>query len=209
MATAFIGGSLGAKVPFVLLGGEPLSPFAWISDGKTILTGLMGAYVAVELTKLYLGIHVKTGDTFALPLACALAIGRWGCFFNGCCFGTPTDLPWGCQFGDAVSRHPTQVYESLFHLDMAAVLLLLLRTGLLPGQHLKLYLIAYGVFRFLMEYIRPEPRLWLDLTLYQWTSLAMIAGLSVQWLFDRRLPDVRLTLIINCQDAKSAKIGQR
>ncbi len=180
---AFIGGALGAKLPFALGAAEgPFSPLAWLSDGKTITTGLIGAYLGVELAKWLLEIRVKTGDTFALPLACALAVGRWGCFCNGCCHGTPTDLPWGRDFlGDGVLRHPTQVYESLFHLDMAVVLWFLLRYRKLPGQHLKLYLIAYGVYRFLSEMIRPEPVFALGLTFYQWVSLVLIAGMAAQW----------------------------
>jgi phosphatidylglycerol:prolipoprotein diacylglycerol transferase len=186
--SAFVGGSLGAKIPYVLgLYGDGPSLLGWVSDGKTITTGLVGAYLAVELAKVMLDIRVKTGDTFALPLAVALAVGRWGCFFNGCCYGTETDLPWASRFGDGLPRHPTQVYESLFHLGMAVVLLLLLRTGSLRYQHLNLYLICYGVYRFLTEYIRPEPPMQLGLTFFQWISLALIAGLSAQWLMDRRL----------------------
>jgi prolipoprotein diacylglyceryltransferase len=185
--SAFIGGALGAKLPFALGASDgPLSPFAWMSDGKTITTGLIGAYLAVELAKWLLEVHVKTGDTFALPLACALAVGRWGCFCNGCCHGTPTDLPWARDFGDGILRHPTQAYESLFHLGMAVVLWFLLRYRLLPGQHLKLYLIAYGLYRFLTEYIRPEPVYTLGLTFYQWVSLVLVAGMLAQWWFDRR-----------------------
>jgi phosphatidylglycerol:prolipoprotein diacylglycerol transferase len=185
---AFSGGVLGAKLPFALGASEgPLSPLAWLADGKTITTGLIGAYLAVELGKWLLEIHVKTGDTFALPLACALVVGRWGCFCNGCCFGTPTNLPWGRDFGDGVLRHPTQAYESLFHLGMAVVLWLLLREDWLRGQHLKLYLIAYGVYRFLTEYLRPEPIAAASLTFYQWVSLVLIAGMMAQWWVDRRL----------------------
>jgi prolipoprotein diacylglyceryltransferase len=69
---------------------------------------------------------------------------------------------------------------------MALVLWQLLRHHLLRYQHLKLYLIAYGVFRFATEYLRPELALWLGLTFYQWVSLALILGLSVQWVMDQR-----------------------
>jgi phosphatidylglycerol:prolipoprotein diacylglycerol transferase len=183
---AFIGGALGAKVPFAVAGeGGALDVNSWLADGKTLTTGLIGAYLGVELTKLALGNRVKTGDTFALPLALALAVGRWGCFFNGCCFGRETALPWAVDFGDGVRRHPTQVYESLFHLTMAAVLVLVIAGGGLRNQRIKLYLIAYGVYRFLTEYIRPEPVGWLGLTFYQWVALALVAGLSVQWWWDR------------------------
>ena len=63
---------------------------------------------------------------------------------------------------------------------------MLVRLRLLPHQHLKLYLIAYGLFRFLTEFIRPEPRDYLGLTLYQLVMLGMIAGLAVQWWWDAR-----------------------
>src|SRR5262245_45918630 len=83
---AFVGGVLGAKLPFVL--EQPsthwLAGTAWFSDGKTIVAGLIGAYLAVELAKPVLEIRVKTGDSFAAPLAFAMALGRWGCFCHGC-----------------------------------------------------------------------------------------------------------------------------
>jgi phosphatidylglycerol:prolipoprotein diacylglycerol transferase len=178
---AFTGGVLGAKVPFALGG-------AWLHDGKTILAGIAGGYLAVELAKAALGITVKTGDSFALPLAVACAVGRWGCFFHGCCAGTPTALPWGCDFGDGQPRHPTQLYESLFHLAMAWALHVLARRGLLERQRLKLYLIAYCACRFGLEVIRPEPRLALGLTAYQWGAAAIAAALALQWARDRRYP---------------------
>jgi prolipoprotein diacylglyceryltransferase len=185
---AFVGGAIGAKLPFVLVYPDGwVAPEAWLADGKTITTAIAVAYLSVELTKASLDIHVKTGDTFALPLALALAIGRWGCFFNGCCYGSPTDLPWGVDFGDGIRRHPTQVYEVLFHLAMALILWQMVRRDLLRWQQLKFYLIAYAVYRFLTEYIRPEPPLWLGWTFYQWVASFMIAALSIQWLYDERL----------------------
>jgi len=185
---AFVGGTFGAKLPFALGSDEPVwSTWAWLADGKTVTTGLIFAYLAVEAAKWLLDVRVKTGDPFALPLALALAVGRWGCFFNGCCFGIATTLPWGVDFGDGVRRHPTQVYESLFHVAMAGVLALLLWRGVLRGRQLKLYLIAYGVYRFLTEFIRPEPAWWLGLTFYQWAALALVVGLALQWLAERRV----------------------
>jgi phosphatidylglycerol:prolipoprotein diacylglycerol transferase len=182
---AFVGGAFGAKLPFAFAAGSDWMQLqAWVADGKTVTTGLIGAYLAVELTKAALGIRVKTGDTFALPLALALAVGRWGCFFNGCCFGRPTDLPWAVDFGDGIRRHPTQVYESLFHLGMAGVLLVLMRRGLFRTHRLQLYLIAYGVFRFATEFIRPEPECLLGLTYYQWAALVLVVGPAAQWAWE-------------------------
>ena len=65
---------------------------ATTADGKTILCGIVGGYFGVEVAKWTLDVRVKTGDTFALPLALAMAVGRWGCFFNGCCYGVVTTL---------------------------------------------------------------------------------------------------------------------
>jgi prolipoprotein diacylglyceryltransferase len=196
---AFIGGSLGGKVPWVVAdSGRWFELTAWISDGKTITTGLIGAYLAVEATKLALGIRAKTGDAFALPLALAMAVGRWGCFFNGCCHGIPTSLPWGVPFrtgdGALVLCHPTQIYESLFHLLMAGVLWICIRRDAFRYQQLKLYLIAYCVFRFFVEFIRPEPVWAAGLTFYQWASLVFACALIIQGALDERLKHAEETL---------------
>ena len=75
IGAAFIGGTLGGKLPFVLAQKSWWSLEPWFMDGKTITTGLVGAYVSVEVAKAIQGIRVKTGDGFALPLAAALAVG--------------------------------------------------------------------------------------------------------------------------------------
>ncbi len=182
---AFIGGMIGARIGYIMANFEAVTAhFDWLADGKTVLTGIALAYLSVEVTKLALGIRVKTGDDYALPLALALAVGRWGCFFNGCCFGTTTTLPWAVAFHDGLPRHPTQIYESFFHLFMAAILLFLARKQILPTHRLQLYLIVYCFYRFLTEFIRPEPAWFLGWTFYQWTSLAFAAALAGQWVWD-------------------------
>ena len=96
---AFIGGVLGAKLPFVFVRGADWFGMAWLADGKTVTTGLMGAYLAVELMKLCRGIKAKTGDSFALPLALALAVGRWGWFsVSRLLLRTADATPLGCRF---------------------------------------------------------------------------------------------------------------
>jgi len=184
---AFVGGTLAAKLPFVWDSAAGFWDWAtWAADGKTITTGLVGAYLSVELTKLVLGIRAKTGDGLAIPLAVALAIGRLGCFVNGCCAGCPTSLPWCVDFGDGVCRHPTQIYESLFHAVWAVILVRLTQRDLLRYRRLKLYLIAYCVYRFLIEFIRIEPK-WLgELTYYQVVVAGFAVFLAVQWAVDAR-----------------------
>src|SRR5262245_22514886 len=99
----FVGGALGGKLPFAFSSADgPLTWTAWLSDGKTITMALIGAYLGVELAKWALEVTIKTGDGYAVPLALALAVGRLGCFCNGCCAGVETSLPWGVDFGDGV-----------------------------------------------------------------------------------------------------------
>lgn len=179
---AFTGGTLGAKLPWIVTTSEPLaSPAVWLDDGKTIVAGLACGYLAVELAKWRLGVRVKTGDRFALPLAVAMAVGRWGCWFNGCCGGVASDLPWAVG-----GRHPTALYEVGFHTVMAGVLLCLEARGRLAGQRIKLYLLAYGGYRFVVEWIRVEPLGPLGLTVYQWAVVPLCLALVVQWRWDAR-----------------------
>ena len=183
---AFCGAMLGAKLPFVLADWEGLkSGAAWFANGKTILAGLVGGYFGVEVAKWALEVRVKTGDTFAVPVAAAVAIGRLACFVGGCCFGSPTALPWGVDFGDG-PRHPTQLYEAAFHGTAAVGLAWCRRRGLFRGQLIKLYIIAYAVYRFASEYLRPEPAVWQGLTAYQWASLAIVPLFAVLWWHDSR-----------------------
>ena len=179
---AFIGGMISAKLPFLFSwSAEGTFNPVWLTDGKTVTTGLAGAYAAVELAKTLLGIRVKTGDSFAIPLAVGLAIGRLGCFVNGCCYGVPTEAAWGVDFlGDGL-RHPTQLYEVAFHALMAAGLWRMARGNRLPTHRLQFYLIAYCAYRFATEFIRPEPTLAMGLTFYQGFCLCFAAALAVQW----------------------------
>lgn len=186
---AFCGAMIGAKLPFVVADWDGfLSGAAWFSDGKTIICGLVGGYVGVEAAKWALGITVKTGDSFAVPVAAAVGVGRLACFVGGCCYGTPTELPWGVVFPsvDSLPRHPTQLYEAAFHLTMAAILWQLQRREMFRGQLIKLYILSYLAYRFATEFIRPEAQLWYGLTGYQWACLALAPVFAGLWIRDAR-----------------------
>jgi len=159
---ALAGAGLGSKLPFVLAGG------AWFAEGKTILAGFAGGYLGVEVAKRLAGIREKLGDSFAMPLAAGVAVGRWGCWFNGCCA-------------------PMQIPESAFHAIMAVLLWRLQGIERFRWHLLKLYLIVYSVFRFVTEFIRHEPKVALGLTAYQYGAAALAAVMGVLWWHDERL----------------------
>jgi phosphatidylglycerol:prolipoprotein diacylglycerol transferase len=187
----FCGAMIGAKLPFVLSDWEGLrSGAAWFADGKTIMCGIVGGYLGVEVAKWALEIRIKTGDTFAVPVAIGVAIGRMACFMGGCCYGTVTTLPWGVSFStapDNLPRHPTQLYETLFHLTAATFLFLCARREWFHGQLIKLYVLTYLVYRFFSEWIRPEPEILFGLTGYQWAALALFPLFLWLWARDRKL----------------------
>ncbi len=186
---AFVGAMLGAKLPFALADWRQLlSGAAWFSDGKTILTGLVGGYFGVVVAKWSLGIHTRTGDSFAMPVAASVAVGRVGCFVAGCCYGSVTNVPWGVVFPaqGSLPRHPAQLYEAAFHATAAVALGSLRQEGKFRGNLMKLYIIAYAAYRFCTEFIRDEVPLWLDLTGYQWASLVLIVLFAGLWRRDAK-----------------------
>lgn len=113
-------------------------------------------------------------------------MGRLACFTGGCCYGLATSLPWGVDFGNGVRRHPTQLYEAAFHALAALGLLALRRRGRCPTNLVKLYIVAYLVFRIGTEALRPEPRLVAGLTLYQAAALLEIPVFLALALHDAR-----------------------
>src|SRR3990172_7169407 len=93
---AFCGGVIGAKLPFLLADWQGfLDGTGWLDNGKTILSGLVGGYLGVQAAEWTMGIRARMCDSFAVPLAGAVAVGRLACFSAGCCYGTVTSLPWG------------------------------------------------------------------------------------------------------------------
>jgi phosphatidylglycerol:prolipoprotein diacylglycerol transferase len=184
---AFCGGMIGAKLPFVLYDWQGLlAGTACFENGKTITMGLVGGYFGVELAKYLMQITTKTGDGFAAPVAASIGVGRLACFVGGCCYGIETDLPWGIAFRDGVKRHPTQLYETLFHLTCAVILVQLQKRKLFRFQLIKLYIITYLAYRFLTEYIRPEPIVFAGMTAYQWAAVGFIPVFAALWWWDAK-----------------------
>lgn len=180
---SLLGAAIGAKVfewainyRYIV---DHLSQPELLLSGRTITGGLIGGAIGAMTAKKILGIKEKRGNLFAPAIAIGVAIGRLGCFFRGCCYGKSTNLIWGVDFGDGVSRHPTQIYESIFMLIMFIYLERMKdRPDIKPGELFKRLMISYFAFRFLIEYIRVEPVLVYGLTVFQVISIVVIIYLS-------------------------------
>ena len=117
----------------------------------------------------------RVADWIAPGIPLAIAIGRWGCFFNGCCFGKPTELPWGVIFPDGaagaqfpgVHLHPTQIYESI-----GQVLVFLFLLYLKRQRHL-----APGTLFWTMAFLSPLVRFFDDFFRYYEPSQYLFGGL--------------------------------
>ena len=176
---SIFGGIIGAKILELIINYKfvisNISNLALLFSGRTLVGGLIGGAMGAILTKKILGIKEKRGNYFAPAIAMGVAIGRLGCFFRGCCFGKPTNLPWGVNFGDNIPRHPTQLYESLFMLVMFIYLEKIKDSkDIKPGQLFKLLMISYFLFRFFIEFIRVEQVAFMGLTSFQLISIGVI-----------------------------------
>lgn len=178
LQAGLISGIIGAKIPGWIVDYkmimDSLPDVGPLLSGRTILGGLLGGSLGVLITKRVLGIRDRRGNQFAPGIAIGIGIGRIGCLFAGCCYGIPTNLSWGVDFGDGILRHPTQLYESLFCLGLFIYLLMLRRQITQPGKLFQRFMTIYLSFRFCIEFIRVEPVVLWGLTGFQ---LACIAGI--------------------------------
>lgn len=154
--------------------------------GKTIVGGLLGGWLGVELIKRITGIRRRTGDLFVLPLCVGIAVGRIGCFLAGSAddtYGKATQVPWAVDFGDHVPRHPVQLYEIAFLGILAAALTLPNR--LPDGARFRIFLAGYLAWRIAIDFLKPQP-LVLDMSLIQWTCAAGLCAMGVLGWLDLR-----------------------
>ncbi|MBN1458969.1 MAG: prolipoprotein diacylglyceryl transferase [Armatimonadetes bacterium] len=136
--------------------------YVWRTPGLSFHGGLAGGVLAGLLFTWRRGLSFWTvADMLAPGLALGYGIARFGCLLNGCCFGGPTDLPWGVKFPlwpDSLittgPSHPTQLYSALGSFIILAILLTVRRRLPGNGQLFLLYLMLYAPMRAAVEVLR-------------------------------------------------------
>lgn len=177
-----VGAIVGARIFYVIefwreFQGNPLEIFMLWRGGLVFYGGLLFAILGLLwAAKLFKLNFWKIMDILAPSTALGYALGRIGCFLNGCCYGIEAQLPWAVTFPKLIgARHPTQLYASLAGLLICALLLLVLfKFKKFDGQVLIFGLGLYAIYRFLIEFIRTNPKYWLNLTEAQWLSILLV-----------------------------------
>lgn len=144
-----------------LLKADPLHALRLGEGGYVWYGGLLGALLTAvvyfrrrpELNAL------QYSDAFAPAIMVGAALGRFGCFLSGCCYGVPTDAAWGVAFPatDGVPVHPTQLYDASFAAIFGLFLLWWFPRRRFDGENISLLLIGYPVARFVTESFRGDP----------------------------------------------------
>ena len=191
MLCVIVGIIVGARLGYCLFYGNgyyishPLEIFAVNEGGMSFHGGLAGALISgIVATKLTGIPYLTLTDVGVIPSSLALFFGRCANFINGELWGAPTDLPWGVVFGGAagdIPRHPSQLYEGILEglVIFAVLYALTYKRPILPrGTFSGIFLLMYGVFRFLIEFVR-EPDSQLGYLAGGWLTMGMVLSIPL------------------------------
>lgn len=142
---------------------------------KTIMGGLFGGLIGVEVMKKIIKEKQSSGDLFTFPIIVGIIIGRVGCFLTGVnefTYGKETKFFTGMDLGDGLYRHPVSLYEIIF----LVLLFLFLRKNKVTlqkenGLLFKIFMLSYFGFRFIIEFIKPNIFYTLGLSSIQWLCI--------------------------------------
>ncbi len=185
-----VGTIVGGRLGYVLFYGNgyyfanPLEIFHLQAGGMSFHGGLVGVIVAGIIASRIIKVPaLSLADILAVAAPIGLFFGRCANFINGELWGAVTDLPWGVVFDGAGSapRHPTQLYEALLEgIVIFAVLFVLSRKRkpLPQGSYMGLFLVMYGVFRILVEFVR-QPDAQLGYLFGGWLTMGMVLSIPL------------------------------
>ncbi len=186
MVCAIVGVVLGARIGYVLFYGDgyylshPLEILAFNQGGMSFHGGLVGLLiggaVAARMTRIP---FLTLADLGSIAAPIGLFFGRCANFVNGELWGAPTDGPLGVVFGGAAGmmpRHPSQLYEAVLEGIVIFCVLFALSRKRPPrpqGTFLGAFLVLYGIFRFLIEFVR-EPDVQLGYLWGGWLTMGQV-----------------------------------
>ena len=189
--SVILGVIIGGRAGYVLFYGDgyylqhPEKILAFNEGGMSFHGGLIGVlvggYIASRITHIP---FLTLADMGAVGAAIGLFFGRCANFVNGELWGAPTDLPWGVVFGGAAGtmpRHPSQLYEALLEGVVIFCVLFALSRKNPPrprGTFIGLFLVMYGVFRFLVEFVR-EPDVQLGYLWGGWLTMGQVLSVPL------------------------------
>ncbi len=209
LVCAIIGVIVGARLGYCLFYGNgyflqnPLAILQTSQGGMSFHGGLIGALLGGVVAAKLTGIPYATlADLGCIAAPIGLFFGRCANFVNGELWGGPTALPWGVVFGGAAGtmpRHPSQLYEALLEGVIIFCVLFALSRRRPPrprGTFLGLFLVMYGIFRFLIEFVRePDEQLgylfggWLTMGQLLSVPLVVVGIAVLLWATKARLPE--------------------
>lgn len=182
-----IGGFLGAKLLYVIVEfptflKDPMSVLG--SEGFVVYGGIItGVLVAILYCRKKKLVFLEYFDLAAPSISLAQGFGRIGCFLAGCCYGRETDsflgvvFPEGCMAPAGVKLLPTQLLSSAGDFLITAILLWYYKRNNKTGNVGALYMLLYGVGRFLIEFLRSDDRGGIGMfSTSQWISFVIVAG---------------------------------
>jgi len=185
-------GILGSRVAYVLLHTsefsgrwtDSINPFGGEEFGLAGLT-LYGGIVAGLLVTIWYAKRKNMPILAALDLlapgaALGIFVARWGCWFNGCCYGIPTDLPWGVSFPQgslphyifgSQALHPSQIYSSLYGLALFFIVIAVDNRKKWFGTTIAIFFMLEALFRTAIEPVR----------YYESAMHLTVGGFNVTW----------------------------
>jgi phosphatidylglycerol:prolipoprotein diacylglycerol transferase len=195
---------VGAKLMLIAIDfdyfrARPAELLSLVRAGGVFYGGLiLAVLVGLVLVRRYRLPVWSTGDMYAPGIALGHVVGRFGCLLAGCCYGRPTDMPWGITFTSPVAAanvgtplgaalHPTQIYDAGAELLILVFLLVFERRGrTFPGRTFWLYMLLYAISRFIVEIYRGDERgMILGVSTSQFVSL-LVAPIAIVMLLRLR-----------------------
>lgn len=191
LLAAMIGVIVGGRLGYVLFynfdmyAANPLLILNFSRGGMSFHGGFVGAIIAAVIASRIIKMpFLSLVDLAMIGVPIGLFFGRCANFVNGELWGAPTDLPWGVVFGGSAGsepRHPSQLYEAFFEGIVLFVILFALSRKQPPfprGTYTGVFMLGYGICRFMVEFIR-EPDVQLGYLWGGWLTMGQVLSLPL------------------------------